>query len=44
MEKTKNCPCPNTECARHGKCEECRKHHLENGGLPYCERDKEKSA
>ena len=36
----KDCPCPSVNCARHGKCEECRKHHKENGGLPFCEREK----
>ena len=33
-----NCPCPEKECPRHGKCEECVNHHDEKGELPYCAR------
>ncbi|MGD9131796.1 MAG: hypothetical protein PVH73_09530 [Candidatus Bathyarchaeota archaeon] len=33
-----NCPCPEKECPRHGKCEECVKHHKEKGEDPYCAR------
>jgi hypothetical protein len=33
-----NCPCPEKECPRHGKCEECVKHHTEKGEDPYCAR------
>ena len=36
-----NCPCTNTNCTRHGKCEECREHHKNKGGLPFCERPKQ---
>ena len=32
------CPCKNTECERHGKCEECRESHHNRGYLPACER------
>jgi len=33
-----NCPCPEKECPRHRKCEECVKHHTEKGEDPYCAR------
>ena len=25
-----NCPCKRKKCERHGKCDECRKHHAES--------------
>lgn len=25
-----NCPCKKKKCERHGKCDECRKHHAES--------------
>ena len=27
MVKNENCPCKRKKCKRHGKCDECRKHH-----------------
>ncbi|MGN0456396.1 MAG: hypothetical protein ACI4F2_06030 [Acutalibacteraceae bacterium] len=34
-----DCPCKRTKCARHGNCEECKKHHaLKKKHLPACER------
>lgn len=42
----KNCPCPKTDCERHGKCCECINHHRKKNGLVYCMKqivkDKEK--
>lgn len=32
------CPCKRVKCARFGDCDACRKHHLEQGDPPYCER------
>ncbi len=26
----KSCPCRKKKCERHGKCDECRKHHAES--------------
>lgn len=36
----KNCPCKKKNCERHGKCDECRKHHAEaKKQIPvYCEK------
>lgn len=36
------CPCKRKECERHGKCDECRKHHAEFKRLMHvaCERKK----
>lgn len=31
-----DCPCTNTECARHGKCCECLASHRERNYLPAC--------
>ena len=37
-----NCPCKKKKCARHGKCDECRKHHSESARQRpvYCEKGK----
>ncbi|MGN0808553.1 MAG: hypothetical protein ACI4NQ_01140 [Christensenellales bacterium] len=37
-----NCPCKKKKCDRHGKCDECRKHHAESKRqMPVaCERRK----
>ncbi len=40
--ENKDCKCKSINCARHGKCTECREHHIKNGGLPFCERPAEK--
>lgn len=40
-ERKQDCPCPSKTCKRHGLCDECRAHHEKNGGLPYCEREKQ---
>lgn len=32
----KNCICPYTDCARHGKCCECCNFHRERGEVPNC--------
>lgn len=29
MAINENCPCKKKKCERHGKCDECRKHHAE---------------
>jgi len=34
-----NCTCPNSECARHGKCCECINFHREKENLVYCLRE-----
>ena len=38
-----NCPCKKKKCDRHGKCDECRKHHAESKRqMPVaCERRKQ---
>ena len=35
-----NCPCKKKKCERHGKCDECRKHHAESKRQRpvYCEK------
>ncbi len=35
-----NCPCKRKKCERHGKCDECRKHHAESERQRpvYCEK------
>ena len=34
------CPCPQVECPRHGKCNECIRHHYEIVKRPVmCMRD-----
>ena len=37
-----NCPCKRKKCERHGKCDECRKHHAESERQRpvYCEKKK----
>lgn len=30
MVTNENCPCKRKKCERHGKCDECRKHHVES--------------
>lgn len=37
-----NCPCKRKQCERHGKCDECRKHHAEfkRPMRVACEREK----
>ena len=30
MTINENCPCKRKKCERHGKCDECRKHHAES--------------
>ncbi len=34
-----NCPCPKTNCERHGKCYECVQFHREKPVIVYCMRD-----
>ena len=33
-----SCPCPNTECRRHGNCTECRSFHERVKTPVYCEK------
>jgi hypothetical protein len=33
-----DCPCPNLECDRHGRCTECGTYHREKDAVPYCQR------
>ena len=42
MKKNENCPCVRKKCERHGKCDECRKHHAEakQQRPVYCEKKK----
>lgn len=35
-----DCPCPKKTCQRYTLCDECRAVHVQNGGLPFCERPK----
>ena len=43
MEENNQCNCPKTKCTRHGKCDECRKHHAEHKKYPpFCDRQKQK--
>lgn len=37
------CSCPNTDCKRNGKCEECQKYHGERNSLPKCQRNAKKA-
>ncbi len=41
MQDNKNiqCSCPNTECPRHGNCEDCTEHHLIHEKEPHCQRE-----
>lgn len=39
-EKKADCPCPKTDCARHGYCAPCRVRHEKS--TPYCERSRKK--
>lgn len=41
MMMNENCPCKKKKCIRHGKCDECKKHHAESKArMPvYCERE-----
>ena len=32
----KNCPCPETSCPRHGKCQECQEYHHKRGEKTSC--------
>jgi len=32
------CPCPYTDCSRHGICCECMRYHLSKGQKPACMR------
>ena len=34
------CPCPSTNCPRHGQCRECAVHYAARGGQPFCFREK----
>lgn len=36
----KACPCPYTDCARHGICCQCVANHRKSGDLPLCFRKK----
>lgn len=36
MKCKKDCPCPKTECANHGKCCACVENHLKKDGLTHC--------
>ena len=40
--QNENCPCKKKKCERHGKCDECRKHHTSSKHQRpvYCERRK----
>ena len=42
MAINENCPCKRKKCERHGKCDECRKHHAESERQRpvYCEKKK----
>lgn len=40
MIKSENCPCKKKNCIRHGKCDECRKHHADSKRPVYCEKEK----
>ena len=33
-----DCPCKRTDCARHGRCAECRAHHARKKRILPCER------
>jgi len=33
-----NCPCPKSDCPRHGKCAECVAHHKAKDEWPFCAR------
>jgi hypothetical protein len=32
----RDCPCPKTNCIKHGNCEACRKKCRRKGTDPYC--------
>jgi hypothetical protein len=34
------CPCPSSNCPRHGQCHECAAHYGDNGKLPFCFRER----
>ena len=36
---TDKCSCPNADCKRNGKCEECLIFHGEGNSLTRCQRD-----
>jgi hypothetical protein len=42
MEINKNCVCTHKNCARHGKCDECRAFHSAKGDKTMCERKRKK--
>ncbi len=35
-EENKNCPCPETSCTRHEKCDACQKYHHTRGEKTSC--------
>ena len=35
-EENKDCPCPETECVRHGKCSECQEYHPARDEKSFC--------
>lgn len=43
MTQNENCPCKKKKCERHGKCDECRKHHAESKRPRPCERQPKSS-
>ncbi|WP_230741898.1 hypothetical protein [Methanooceanicella nereidis] len=40
MEKKLDCPCPKTQCERHGYCDVCKEFHIAKGSLAFCLRPK----
>lgn len=38
MVTSENCPCKKKKCERHGKCDECRKHHAGSKRPRPCEK------
>lgn len=35
-EENKDCACPETWCARHGKCSECQEYHHKRNEKTFC--------